>query len=90
LVAIPTPGHTSGHTAYLMPSEAVLFSGDALVTGHTLVRHTGPQLLPRVFNHDETLTRTSAVQLATQPARTLVPGHGLPIHHDPATPMRIL
>jgi glyoxylase-like metal-dependent hydrolase (beta-lactamase superfamily II) len=82
-VAIPTPGHTSGHTAYLMPSEGVLFSGDALVTGHPLARHSGPQLLPTVFNHDETLTRDSAVKLATQPARTLVPGHGTPTNYDP-------
>ncbi|WP_063824730.1 MBL fold metallo-hydrolase [Nocardia pseudovaccinii] len=81
-VAVPTPGHTSGHTAYLMPSEAVLFSGDALVTGHPLLRHTGPQLLPAVFNHDETLTRGSAEHLGIQPARTLVPGHGLPIGFD--------
>ena len=81
--AIPTPGHTSGHTAYLMDSEAVLFSGDALVTGHPLLEHTGPQLLPSVFNHDEVLTRDSAHHLAVQQARTLVPGHGEPIHHDP-------
>jgi glyoxylase-like metal-dependent hydrolase (beta-lactamase superfamily II) len=89
-IAIPSPGHTSGHTAYLMPSEAVLFSGDALVTGHPLLRNTGPQLLPTMFNHDETVTRDSALQLATQPARTLVPGHGLPTHLDPTTPMRLL
>ncbi|MGV9818810.1 MBL fold metallo-hydrolase [Nocardia xishanensis] len=88
-VAVPTPGHTDGHTAYLMPSEAVLFTGDALVTGHPLVRHTGPQLLPKVFNHDEARTLDSAHLLATQPARIIVPGHGLPTHRDPATPMEI-
>lgn len=81
-IAIPTPGHTSGHTAYLMPSEGVLFSGDALVTGHPLACRTGPQLLPRAFNHDETLTHDSALKLATQPARTLVPGHGTPMNYD--------
>jgi glyoxylase-like metal-dependent hydrolase (beta-lactamase superfamily II) len=80
LAAIPTPGHTSGHTAYLMPAEAVLFSGDALVTGHPLLRHAGPQLLPTVFNHDESLTRASAHQLVAHPATVLVPGHGQPIH----------
>ncbi|MEU5761483.1 MBL fold metallo-hydrolase [Nocardia sp. NPDC047648] len=85
LVAIPTPGHTSGHTAYLMPAEEVLFSGDALVTGHPLVRHTGPQLLPAAFNHDESRTRASVSILAAQPARTLVPGHGLSISVDADT-----
>ncbi|WP_067692473.1 MBL fold metallo-hydrolase [Nocardia jejuensis] len=82
LVAIPTPGHTSGHTAYLMPSEGVLFSGDALVTGHPLLPHAGPQLLPAVFNHDEALTYDTATHLALAHAHTLVPGHGLPIRFD--------
>jgi len=72
LVAIPTPGHTSGHIAYLTPSEAGLFSVDALFTGHPLVQQSGPQLLPTVFNHDEPLTRDSAHKLAGQLARTLV------------------
>lgn len=81
LIPVPSPGHTSGHTAYFMPSERVLFSGDALVTGHPLLIDTGPQLLPSVFNHDEALARLSAQQLAGQPARTLVPGHGAPIVH---------
>ncbi|MGW4774520.1 MBL fold metallo-hydrolase [Nocardia sp. NPDC004278] len=49
-VAISTPGHTDGHTAYFMPSEGVLFSGDALVTGHPLLPGTGPQLLPKVLD----------------------------------------
>ncbi|NEW55007.1 MBL fold metallo-hydrolase [Nocardia cyriacigeorgica] len=79
LVAVPTPGHTSGHTAYFMPSESVLFSGDALITGHPLVAHVGPQLLPAVFNHDEAATYVTAVELAAQPARVLVPGHGPPL-----------
>lgn len=82
LMAVPTPGHTSGHTAYLMPSEGVLFSGDALVTGHPLLCATGPQLLPEVFNHDESRTRDSAMVLAMQVARTLVPGHGPAIDFD--------
>ncbi|WP_039805348.1 MBL fold metallo-hydrolase [Nocardia araoensis] len=82
LVAIPTPGHTSGHTAYLMPAESVLFSGDALVTGHPLRRHAGPQLLPAVFNHDKALTYDTATNLARVHAHTLVPGHGLPISFD--------
>ncbi|WP_067568508.1 MBL fold metallo-hydrolase [Nocardia acidivorans] len=84
LIAIPAPGHTSGHTAYLMPSEGVLFSGDALVTAHPLSPRTGPQILPSVFNHDESGTHDTALRLVTQPARILVPGHGLPVPFDPA------
>ncbi|MET9214536.1 MULTISPECIES: MBL fold metallo-hydrolase [unclassified Nocardia] len=78
LVALPTPGHTDGHTAYLLPAEGVLFSGDALVTGHPLSRRTGPQLLPPVFHHDLARTLDSARALTRQPAHTLVPGHGQP------------
>ncbi|MGW5106864.1 MBL fold metallo-hydrolase [Nocardia sp. NPDC004123] len=81
-VEVPTPGHTNGHTAYLMPSEGVLFSGDALVTGHPLLLETGLQLLPSVFNHDEAGTLASARALCTLEAGILVPGHGLPVRHD--------
>ncbi|MBU1568164.1 MAG: MBL fold metallo-hydrolase [Proteobacteria bacterium] len=28
LVAIPTPGHSPGHTSFLVPDEGILFSGD--------------------------------------------------------------
>ncbi|WP_227980487.1 MBL fold metallo-hydrolase [Nocardia spumae] len=88
-VEVPSPGHTTGHTAYLMPSEQVLFTGDALVTGHPLAEHVGPQLLPEVFNHDEAMTLASAQRLAAQPARVIVPGHGSPTEHDPAVPLHI-
>ncbi|MFI6867758.1 MBL fold metallo-hydrolase [Nocardia sp. NPDC050406] len=77
--AIATPGHTVGHTAYLMPSEGVLFSGDALVTGHRLLRDDGPQHLPDVFHHDLPGARASAHALAAHAATILVPGHGRPV-----------
>lgn len=80
--AVATPGHTDGHTAYFMQSEGVLFSGDALVTGHPLLRRTGPQLLPDVFNHNESGTRASVQALAIPEAHTLVPGHGSPVRGD--------
>ncbi|MBF6463177.1 MBL fold metallo-hydrolase [Nocardia puris] len=84
-VAIPTPGHTDGHTAYFMPSEGALFSGDALVTGHPLVTGTGPQLLPKVFNHNESGAETSLAALAIEDAKVLVPGHGTAVRGDIAT-----
>ncbi|MGY1617434.1 MBL fold metallo-hydrolase [Geodermatophilus sp. SYSU D00691] len=77
LVPVATPGHTSGHTAYLHPGAGVLFSGDALVTGHPLSRlPEGPQLLPGVFNEDERQLAAALDRLRTVPADTLVPGHG--------------
>jgi glyoxylase-like metal-dependent hydrolase (beta-lactamase superfamily II) len=77
LVAVPTPGHTRGHTAYLMPSTGVLFSGDTLVTGHPISRlGTGPQKLPSVFNESEDGVERAVESLRDLPADTLVPGHG--------------
>jgi glyoxylase-like metal-dependent hydrolase (beta-lactamase superfamily II) len=77
LVPVPTPGHTRGHTAYLMPAAGVLFSGDALVTGHPISRAgTGPQKLPAVFNENEAATSAAIRNLRDVPADMLVPGHG--------------
>lgn len=77
LVPVATPGHTSGHTAWLMPATGVLFTGDALVTAHPLSRlGTRPQLLPPVFNEDEALMRRSLEAVTGLAADTIVPGHG--------------
>ena len=73
-VALPTPGHTSGHCSYLV--DGVLVTGDALVTGHPLLPHTGPQLLPSMFNHSDPDCRRSLEVLAGAGTDTLIPGHG--------------
>lgn len=71
---VPTPGHTSGHCAYLI--GGVLVAGDALITGHPLARREGPQLLPPMFNHDDDGCRRSLDALAATGAEILIPGHG--------------
>lgn len=73
-MAIFTPGHTSGHCSYLV--DRVLASGDALITGHPMSRHRGPQLLPRVFNHHQQDTFRSLDALALLETEMLAPGHG--------------
>lgn len=73
-LAVPTPGHTGGHCSYVV--DGVLVSGDALVTGHPLAPHAGPQLLPGVFNHDEQGCVRSLAALAMLETDTLIPGHG--------------
>jgi len=73
-MAIPTPGHTSGHCSYLV--DGALVSGDALVTGHPLSRCSGPQLLHRVFNHDQQGCVRSLAALAMLETDVLIPGHG--------------
>jgi glyoxylase-like metal-dependent hydrolase (beta-lactamase superfamily II) len=71
---IPTPGHTGGHCSYLI--DGVLASGDALVTGHPLLSHSGPQLLPALFSHDQDGCIRSLAALALLDTDVLVPGHG--------------
>lgn len=73
-VAVPTPGHTSGHCSYVV--DGVLVTGDALITGHPLARRRGPQLLPAMFNHDEGGCRASLATLAGLRTDVLIPGHG--------------
>jgi glyoxylase-like metal-dependent hydrolase (beta-lactamase superfamily II) len=73
-MAIPTPGHTGGHCSYLV--DGVLASGDALVTGHPLLRRSGPQLLPAVFSHNQDNCIRSLAALALLETEILAPGHG--------------
>jgi len=73
-VALPTPGHTSGHCSYVI--GRVLVAGDALVTGHPLLPQSGPQLLPSAFNHSDADCADSLSVLATAGTQILVPGHG--------------
>lgn len=79
-VALPTPGHTSGHCSYVV--DQVLIAGDALVTGHPLLRGSGPALLPAPANHDQAGCVTSLGVLAAAGTEVLVPGHG-DIWHGP-------
>src|SRR3954454_14831434 len=37
LSAVHTPGHASNHLCYVMPSEKLLFSGDHIMSGSTVV-----------------------------------------------------
>lgn len=73
-VAIPTPGHTSGHCSYVV--DGVLVAGDALVTGHPLLPQRGPQLLPVPFSHSDQDCRRSLDVLAGAGTDILIPGHG--------------
>jgi glyoxylase-like metal-dependent hydrolase (beta-lactamase superfamily II) len=73
-VSISTPGHTSGHCSYVV--DGVLASGDALITGHPLLRHRGPQLLPAVFSHSQENSVRSLNALASLDTEILLPGHG--------------
>ncbi|KZS66626.1 MBL fold metallo-hydrolase [Mycobacterium ostraviense] len=73
-MAIFTPGHTNGHCSYLV--DGVLASGDALITGHPLLRRAGPQLLPAVFSYSQQNCIRSLSALALLETEILAPGHG--------------
>ncbi len=78
--AIPSPGHTGGHCSFIV--DNVLVSGDALITGHPLATRHGPQLLPRMFNHDQARTVRSLAALGMLDTDVLLPGHG-PVWRGP-------
>lgn len=81
-VPVATPGHTSGHTAYLLPDAGAVVSGDTLCTGHALSAVEGPQLLPDWFDHDRAGVVASLDTLAALDADLLLPGHGA-LHRAP-------
>lgn len=74
--AVACPGHTSGHTAYLLADAGVVVTGDALITGHPISTQSGPQLLPAFFSHDAGQLDTSLDAIAALDADTVLPGHG--------------
>ncbi|AGZ51928.1 MBL fold metallo-hydrolase [Mycobacterium kansasii] len=73
-MAVFTPGHTNGHCSYLV--DGVLASGDALITGHPLLRRDGPQLLPAIFSYSQQNCIRSLSALALLETEILAPGHG--------------
>ncbi len=77
-VPVPTHGHTSGHTAFQLPSVGAVLTGDALVTGHPTSRRSGPQRLPAMFDHDRQRSWTALDQLAELAGDLVLPGHGQP------------
>lgn len=83
-VPIDTAGHTSGHTAYLLPDARVLVTGDALVNGHPLLRRTGPQRLPGFFDHDPANVERAYDAIAAVDADVIIPGHGPVFRGTPA------
>ncbi|YAL84604.1 MBL fold metallo-hydrolase [Dermacoccaceae bacterium W4C1] len=71
-----TPGHTRGHSVFLLRSQAIAVTGDALVTGHPLLPEAKPQLLPAFFGTDREKEASSLSRLVELPADCILPGHG--------------
>jgi glyoxylase-like metal-dependent hydrolase (beta-lactamase superfamily II) len=73
-VPVPTRGHTSGHTTYLVPSVGAIATGDELVTWHAVTRHRGPHVLPTFFSHGDSSKALDAFDGLD--ADIILPGHG--------------
>lgn len=87
-VPVATPGHTSGHTSFLLPDRGVLLTGDALVTLDVLTRERGPRLMPDAVTDDPAAARSSLDALAALEADLLLPGHGEPWRGTPTEAVR--
>ncbi|GAA1880092.1 MBL fold metallo-hydrolase [Williamsia serinedens] len=79
---VACPGHTSGHSTYLVGDGHVLVSGDALITAHGTTALHGPQCLHKAFHHDLATNRASVQALAALDVDVILPGHG-PAFHGP-------
>jgi glyoxylase-like metal-dependent hydrolase (beta-lactamase superfamily II) len=68
LVAVHTPGHASNHLCYLLHAEQLLFSGDHIMNGSTVVI-TPP-------DGDMAVYLDQLERLKTMRIRAIAPGHG--------------
>ncbi|MGN7797497.1 MBL fold metallo-hydrolase [Leifsonia sp. 22587] len=77
LQLVPAPGHTTGSVCFFEPESQSLLSGDAVVSGHPLLRESGElQQLPGFFQHDADEAARSARRLVLCDAARILPGHG--------------
>lgn len=84
-IALGTPGHTAGHTAYLFPESGVLLTGDALVTLDPYTGERGPQIVARAATADVDQALGALSVIAETGARLLLPGHGDPYRGEAQT-----
>jgi glyoxylase-like metal-dependent hydrolase (beta-lactamase superfamily II) len=78
LQAVHTPGHASNHLCYLLPEERLLFSGDHVMEGSTVV------IAPPDGDMTAYLDSLRRLQSMRPPLRAIAPGHGHLIE-DPAS-----
>jgi len=83
--SIHTPGHTSGHVAFLLDrAGGLLFAGDAARSGRKGHVHAGPKMVAE----DREAELTSISRLAGLTFEAAVFGHGRAISHDAAQRFR--
>jgi glyoxylase-like metal-dependent hydrolase (beta-lactamase superfamily II) len=77
-----TPGHASNHLCFLLERDGLLFSGDHLMQGSTVV--IGPP------DGDMKEYLQSLGRLQREPVRSIAPGHGLVIEDAQAEIARVI
>lgn len=82
LRALHTPGHASNHLCYLLEGTGLLFTGDHLMQGSTVV------ISPPDGSMGEYLR--SLARLQKEPVTRIAPGHGLTIEDAQAEIVRII
>jgi glyoxylase-like metal-dependent hydrolase (beta-lactamase superfamily II) len=70
LRAVHTPGHASDHLCWLLEEQALLFTGDHVMHGSTVV------IRPPDGDLHQYLESLARIRDAVPPVRTLAPGHG--------------
>jgi glyoxylase-like metal-dependent hydrolase (beta-lactamase superfamily II) len=86
---VHTPGHTEGHSAFLLEDRKVLFAGDAIVTQDLFGSDvTRPQVMKDVFHNDPAQVTKSLDRLTGLTADLVLPGHGEPFPGSPAEMVR--
>lgn len=75
---LPTPGHTWGHCAILLPGRDAVLSGDALVTLDPYTGERGPRIVAGAATADSELALESLETLAATGVTAVLPGHGEP------------
>jgi glyoxylase-like metal-dependent hydrolase (beta-lactamase superfamily II) len=70
LRALHTPGHASNHLCYLLEEERLLFSGDHVMQGSTVV------IAPPDGDMAAYLTSLERLRALRPPLRAIAPGHG--------------
>ncbi len=70
--AVPSPGHTAGHTAYHLVSGGAMFCGDAIL-------RLGRHLYTLGFHHDVGQMDASAQRLLREAFDWLLPAHVAPV-----------
>ncbi|MET0533570.1 MAG: MBL fold metallo-hydrolase [Steroidobacter sp.] len=82
LRAVHTPGHASNHLCYLLKGTGLLFTGDHLMQGSTVVISPPDGSMIEYLN--------SLARLQKEPVTRLAPGHGLVIEDAQAEIARII